>query len=109
MISSMEIGNLRHRITLQKMQVTRDSFGAEVQEWVDTATLWAKLEPLSGKEFFAAQQIMAEVSLRITIRYLKGVEPKQRLRFLDRHLEILSVVNPNEGKKELQLMCREVV
>lgn len=65
--------------------------------------------PLNGREYFAAQQINAEVSTKIVIRYLKGVEPTMRVNFKDRYFEILSVIHMAERKKELQLMCKEVV
>lgn len=105
----MRIGDLRHRITLQKAERIRDSYGGEQLQWVDFARVWAAIYPLNGREYLAAQQINAEVSTKIVIRYLKGVEPTMRVNFKDRYFEILSVIHMAERKKELQLMCKEVV
>ncbi|SCY25308.1 phage head closure protein [Alkaliphilus peptidifermentans] len=105
----MKIGKLRHRITIQEYQATRDSFGAEVKEWVDIKTVWASIEPLSGREYFSAKQINAEVTTKIRTRYLKGIHPKMRVLFNDRIFEILSVINVEEKKRELELMCKEEV
>lgn len=106
---TMKIGQLRHRIVLQEYTSTQDSFGAEVQSWVDIATVWASIEPLSGREYFAAQQINAEVSTKITIRYRAGIKPTMRIIFKSRIYEILSVINTREQKRELTLMCKEVL
>jgi len=105
----MRIGELRHRITLQKLNPSRDSFGAEDPEWVDVATVWAAIYPISGREYFAAQQVNAEISTKIIMRYRTGVESKMRVTCGERTFEILAVIHFQEKKKELQLMCREVV
>jgi SPP1 family predicted phage head-tail adaptor len=105
----MKIGKLRHRVRLQEYVISKDSFGAEVENWSDTATVWASIEPLSGREYFAAQQINAEVSTKITIRYRAGVKPTMRILFGGRIFEILSVINTEEKNRELILMCREVL
>lgn len=103
----MSIGDLRHRITIQKYVATRDSFGGEIQTWQDVAKVWASIEPISGKEYFSSQQVNAEVNTRITIRHLEVITPKMRVVFKDRSFDILSVINIKEKKKELHLMCKE--
>lgn len=105
----MKIGKLRHRITLQEYIATRDSFGAEVEAWVDIGTVWASIEPLSGREFFAAQQVNAEVSTKITLRYRTGIKPEMRVLFAGRVFEIVSVINLEEKNIQLVLMCEEVL
>ncbi|MFZ5816298.1 MAG: phage head closure protein [Bacillota bacterium] len=102
-------GKLRHRVTLQDNQAPRDSYGAEADNWVDVATVWASVEPLRGREFFAAQQVNSEVSARVRIRYRAGVNSAMRVRFGDRIFDIISVIDPEERHQELQLMVREVV
>lgn len=103
----MRIGKLRHRVKLQVYTATRDSFGGEVEAWTDIAELWASIEPISGKEYFASQQINAEVNTKIVIRYKAGVNPKMRIKFGDRFFEIVSVICIQEKRKEIHLMCKE--
>ena len=105
----MKIGKLRHRVTLQEHISTRDSFGAEKEAWIDTAKVWASVEPLSGKEYFAAQQINAEVNIKVTIRYRPLIHPRMRVLFGVRVFEILSVLNIEEKNIQLVLMCKEVL
>lgn len=103
----MKIGKLRHRVTLQEYVSLKDSFGAEIEAWSDKATVWASIEPLSGREYFAARQMNAEVNTKITIRYRTGVKPTMRILFAGRVFEILSVINTEEKNRELILMCKE--
>jgi len=105
----MRAGDLRHRITLQQKTETRDSFGAVIETWNDVATLYASIEPLRGKEFFDAQQVNAEVTIRIRIRYRSGVTPNMRVLFGTRTFDIQSVINVDERNREMILMCREVI
>jgi SPP1 family predicted phage head-tail adaptor len=109
MVIFLGIGKLRHRITLQKYVSSKDSYGAENKVWSDLANVWASIEPISGKEYFAAQQVNAEVSTKIIIRYRKDVEPKMKIKYMGRYFEILSVIHTKEQKKELQLMCKELI
>ena len=105
----MKIGKLRHMITIQEYTATRDSFGAEVEGWSDKVSVFASVTPMSGKEYFTSQQLNAEVTTKITIRYLAGITPKMRVMFGNRIFEILSVLNFEERKIELNLMCKESV
>jgi len=105
----MKIGRLRHRISIQKYVAARDSFGGELETWEDVANVWASIEPISGKEYFASQQVNAQVTTRIITRHIEGITPKMRVVFQDRSFNILSVININEKKKELHLMCEEVI
>ena len=104
----MRIGDLRHRIVLRKKVVTEDELKQQSETWTDVVTIWACVEPLSGKEYFAAKQTNAEVSVKFTLRYLSGVKSDMRVAFKDRSFEIQTVINPKERNRSLVLMCTEV-
>jgi SPP1 family predicted phage head-tail adaptor len=105
----MKAGKLRHRLTLQNKTKTRDEYGAETEGWVDVATVWAAIEPLQGREYLAAQQIQADVTHRITIRYRADIRPAMRGVLGARAFDITSVIDPEERHQELQLMAVEVI
>lgn len=105
----MHAGQLRHRITIQQKQVSQNSYGEEIVTWTDLAIVWASVEDLSGREFYEARQIpTAEVTTRVRIRYRSDVKPTMRVVF-SRMLEIVAVLDPEGCKRELVLMCRELV
>lgn len=104
----MKIGSLRHRVTLQQKTVTEDDLKQQSEVWSDITTEWARIEPLSGMEYFAAKQINVDISVRITIRYRPGIISDLRAVFDGRIFEVLSVINPDERCESLVLMCKEV-
>ncbi|MGI5892088.1 MAG: phage head closure protein [Bacillota bacterium] len=104
----MKIGDLRHRVTLQQKTVIEDDLKQHTENWTDIATVWARIEPLSGREYFAARQENTEVTTRITIRYLPGITTDSRVVFGGRVFEVLSAIDPEERCESLILMCNEV-
>lgn len=105
----MKSGQLRHRVTVQSLTVTQDEYGAPVETWTTMATVWVSIEPLEGREYFAARQVNAEVTGRIRMRYLPGVLPSMRVLYGTRTFNILSIINPDERKRMTELMVQEVI
>ena len=103
----MRIGKLRHRITIEQADETRDLDGSVVESWSGFATVQASIEPVSGREYFDSQTTQADLTHRIYLRYVSGVTPKMHVKFNQRIFDILSVINTRERNVELQLMCRE--
>ena len=92
----MRIGPLRHRIALQQLVAgspQQSASGAPDVAWSTLATVWGSVEPLSGRELVAAQQVNAEVSTWIGIRYLPGIVPTMR------------VVHPGDGGRVYQILA----
>ncbi len=105
----MRIGPLRHRIALQAGTGTQGGYGNIPLTFSTYATVWASVQPLSGRELLNAQQVYAETSHRIRLRYLSTVTTKDRILFDSRAFEIVSMINWNELNWMLELLCKEVV
>ena len=103
----MRAGMLRHSVTLQRFQQGQDAYGGPVETWEDVATVWASLEAMSGREFFASQQAQSEVTQRIRIRYRADVTADMRVIHNGKVFNIVAPLPDNRGR-ELVLMCREV-
>lgn len=104
----MRAGQLRQRVTLQRVTSVPNQYGEMVETWSDVVELYAAVEPLRGREFFDAEQVQAEISHRVRIRYYPGVVPTMRFVFGARHLAISAVINVDERRREMQCMCREM-
>lgn len=100
-------GALRHRVTIEQVTETQDTFGATVVTWSPFAVRWSALEPLTGREFFQAQQVNAEVSHTLRCRHIAGVTPKMRVRLGARLFDIAAVRNLEERNEELELLAVE--
>ena len=103
----MNIGKLRHRITLLRQVNEVNDYGASTQTWKRVATVWADVRPVSGREYFSAQQVQSEVTTQIWLRHIEGIKPTMKVKFGEREFEILSVLNTQERDVSLQLMCKE--
>ncbi len=99
----MEAGKLRHRGVLQYQAETQNQDTGAIQvTWLDLATLWMAIEPLSARDFVAAQAEGSKVSARITIRYRDDVTAKMRIRHLakDHYYYIEGVLADKESGLE---------
>lgn len=105
----MNPGALRHRVTIQKPREGQSRAGQPVQEWDEVATVWAAVEPLRGREYWAAAQVQAEATTRVRIRYRKGIRPDMRVVYGGRIFQIVAPpIDPEERHREIHLMCKEV-
>lgn len=106
-------GKMRHRVTFQSFTGAVDSFGDPQQDddsqWKDAATLWAAIDPVSGKEFYAAQQSQSEVSHKVRCRYQTGLTTAMRIKYGSRKFKILSIIDWEERHESLLIMCKELV
>lgn len=113
----IQAGILRDVIDIQKPVEIQDSSGA-----MDTAfeTIYSEVRanvyPLSGNEYVSAQQIVAGVTTRITIRRLPNIDPTCRIvrsLYDDSPVTIeiydIQAVLPDavSGKRYLTLMCAQ--
>lgn len=104
----LRIGPLRHRIALQAGSGTQGGYGNIPLTFSTYATVWASVEPLNGRELLNAQQIHAETTVRVRLRYLSTVTNKNRIVFDSRTFEILSVIDNKSQKYRLELLCKEI-
>lgn len=105
----MNPGELRHRIIIQKQITTQDTFGEQYEEWDNITTVWANINPISGREFFAAESVNSEITHKVRLRYREDIKPDMRVSYKGRIFRVESVINEFEKDKLLQLMCRELI
>lgn len=121
-------------MSIQTPTETPDSYGQPSVSWSTASTRWARVEPLSGRELFQAQQVRPDISHKVTLRYddtLAGATttgtpmglllaitcesqssdteftPKHRLLFGERVLEIAWIKNEDERNRMLNVFCVE--
>lgn len=108
----MRVGALRHQVTVERPVRAQDAAGAVTTTWTAVATPWAAVEPMRGQERFVAQQVAAEVSHKITLRYesaLAGMTPAWRISFGSRRFDLLAVLDPGERNTVIECLAVERV
>lgn len=104
---AVQAGRFRHRITLESRTSSRDAAGGVVDSWrVFASGVPAVIEPLGGREFFAARQIEATVDTVITIRWRPGVTETMRVLHGSDSYDITAALpDGDSGRKTISLMC----
>ncbi len=108
----VDLGSLRHRLVIQAERSTSDGGGGQSDPWADPviiATVWGKVEPLTGAERLRAMQIEDRFRHRIIIRHRPGITPAMRIVFGSRVFNIRAAINREERDRFLELLCEEGV
>lgn len=111
----MNIGSLRHRISLYYIGQIEESGGPNTYTNLTKITdLWGKVEALSGLVRFDTKQIGEELTHKITVRFYKGLSAQNWLKYYDptsevtRNFEIKNIKNIDERNQYLELLVKEV-
>lgn len=101
-------GKLRERVTVQQATETRNRLGETVQSFVTYAERWASVAGISAREFLISGQQQTEITHRVRLRYLDGLNSTMRILWRGRVLEIASALEHN-NRSEHELLCTERV
>ena len=107
-------GKYRHIVTFQRLREAQNNYGEtsvnQEENWENAFTVRVGIFPISGREALGldSEYKLGEISHRIVLRYIKGVDHKMRIMFGPRIFDIISPpVNNYERNDELLLYCKE--
>ena len=103
-------GKLNKRIEIQEGitgSPAVNEFGEPNVIFETKYTVWAAVEPLSGREFFAQQQVQSEINVRFRIRYKEGIYAGMRIYYNETYYMIRTVIDVREAHKELEILTSE--
>lgn len=102
----MRSGQLDQRISVERLVEGYDELGQPINTWLPIVTTWAAVEPLTGREYIAAQAAMSEVKLKIIMRYRPSITPADRVSHNGQVYGIEAVIDVHSSRRELHLMCK---
>lgn len=70
----VNIGQLDKRITIQKYTTVTSENNFDEEKWIYYKSVWASINNLFGKEFYAAKAVQSENTVEFLIRYSKDLE-----------------------------------
>lgn len=92
---------LQHRIELQRFTEVVNSYGERETFWSTFAEPFARIDPLAGREFFAAAAVQAEQTVKFTLRWRDDVLPADRIVWKGDAYNITAVLNIGTHNREL--------
>lgn len=75
----MRAGELDRKIRIERRDISQQDYGEAVPTYTLLAKTWASVRPLSGREYFAGDQAIAEDFTEFRVRWLDGVNAQCRI------------------------------
>lgn len=104
----MTIGEMRHRITIQRVTISTNDNGYEMETPELIKEVWAKVSNLHGSEFFAAKAIQAENTVKFTVRYMSGLDQSMQILFQGKGYNITAIDNIKYRNEYIEILAKEV-
>lgn len=109
----MKSGKRRNLVQFQRRTSSLNDFGEPLQVWSTLAEEWVSVEPLNGREFFAALQSQSDITVKIVCLYsaaVAAVKPQDRIVHGDVVYDIRHPpIDPKMEHRELHFMCTQHV
>jgi head-tail adaptor len=70
----INIGNLRHRLTLEAPVEMSDGAGGVARSWTEAGQIWAAIEPIGANDTVVADKRLGALTHRVTLRR-RGDDP----------------------------------
>lgn len=104
-------GSRQRRFALLQGIPSQTSEGDALLLWAPLATVWGHLEPTTTQEQILAAQRGEEITHTLILEYRPQLLSVGQLRatYANRLFTVEGVIDPDEGHRQLQLKCKEVV
>lgn len=107
MTERVRIGDLRDRVAIEQVSLLDDGGGGAEETWVEVATVWARVRPLSGDERLEADAISGSLTHEIFLRWRGDIGPDMRLRQGARLYDLKVVMDPDGRQRFLRCFGEE--
>lgn len=106
---NLSIGKMRHRIRFQICEHTTSENGYGEECWTDYGRpVWAEVNDLFGREFYAAAAAQMENTVKFRVRYRAEVDASMRIVFHERIYDIIAIDNMGYRGGFMIIRAREV-
>ena len=102
-------GLLKHKLCLMRQTTVENTYGEREDLWTQMATFRGSIDPIRGRELFAASGEHAEVTHRIrsrTSRKVSCARPRDRLVHQEQTFDIKSIITKG---RDVEVMCVQAI
>src|SRR5437764_11988368 len=96
-------GMLKRRISIMEMVKVPDGGGGFDETLSEVFSVRAHIQPLSGMQYWQSQQTEANVTHKITIRYIDGIKQSQVISYNGKLFDIQYFYDVNEQRRFIEL------
>ena len=112
MTALLRTGELTRYVSYQQRTVARNSFNENVGVWTEVKKVYAKIEPLTGRELFLSQANQSTVSHKITLHWDAVFTDTRlvaagRIVYGTRVFNIAAVMNLDEDNRVIEMLASE--
>lgn len=102
-------GQMKKLLTIESISTTRTTAGETTDTATEVCQTWAKIEPISGREYYAAKAQQETTTHRINMPYRSDITARMRATWNGRTFNFTTVINVREADRELEIMATEVM
>ena len=106
----MQAGRLRDRVTIQNFREIKKPSGQPEKIWSDTATVWAEVKGISGRELMTSGSEKAEATIRVWMRYRTDIVASSRIYcesgpYKGITLDVSGPPIPDARRSQMEILC----
>ena len=101
---TIRAGKLRHYVTLYDEVKVKDALGGVSRSWGNPRSVYASADPLSGREFVAAQGLSDETTTIFVMRYDATFSQTSKIVYDGADYEVVQVRNREGRDRELEVV-----
>lgn len=94
-------GQLTSELTLEALHRLADGMGGYTENWVEEATIWGRIEPVTTAQRDFGARPRPRVTHRVLVRFRDDISADKRLRKGHRIFSLLSSHDPDETGRYL--------
>jgi len=106
-MSCPNIGDLRHRLTIERQELASDTAGGRQGSWAVIGYTWGAIHAASGRERLQDNQYSGEVSHRIEIRWTRDLKSDDRFVVGSRIFDIKAILEDFQSCAWMTVLCQE--
>jgi SPP1 family predicted phage head-tail adaptor len=107
MKAAVRVGDLRHRIVIERAVRTNDDAGGATLDWEAVAEVSAAIWPREAGESYGADHVAGKATHDIWMRYRSDVTPDMRVRCGTRVFDILGAIDVEDRGRWLKCPAEE--
>lgn len=99
-------GRLDQRITIIDPFATVENEVGDLESGpITVAKVWAIVKGQGGREYVESKKIQPEIRYVVTIRYRQGIHEDMEVKWRDKTLKIVDVIDIDSRKEFLEIQC----